>query len=149
MYGVIVCSRCHKAHGVRLTTQRTRCTGCGLSIDVTTAKIYYTTDSIEKLVEAVGQVSKRVTPSPEGDLPTHRFDTDRSVRREKGVPAFSEERVRQATIELTEERGGFSAHDLAEMLDIADGERLDRLIADMLNEGIIFEPRRGRYRAVR
>lgn len=148
MYVVIVCPRCHKAHGVRLSTKRTRCTGCGFSIDVGKAKVYHRTDSKKDLVEAVGQVSKSLGLRLEGEMVVSRFDADGPPKEAKGRPCFNEERVRSTVVQLTEELGEFSSRDLAERLDIRDRESLEKLIGDMLREGIVFEPRGDRYRAV-
>jgi hypothetical protein len=52
--GVIVCSQCKQVKGVNLSSKTTKCTGCGKTLTLEKLKIFYETDSQEKLRQAIG-----------------------------------------------------------------------------------------------
>jgi len=53
-YGVIVCPQCNQVKGVDLNSRTTRCFHCGKTLQMKKLKIFYETESQEKLHEAVG-----------------------------------------------------------------------------------------------
>ena len=52
--GVIVCPQCKQVKGVNLSFKTTKCAGCGKTLTLEKLKIYYETDSQEKLRQAIG-----------------------------------------------------------------------------------------------
>jgi hypothetical protein len=52
--GVIVCPQCKQVKGVNLSSKTTKCAGCGKILTLEKMKIYYETDSQEKLRQAIG-----------------------------------------------------------------------------------------------
>jgi len=52
--GVIVCPQCKQVKGVILTSKTTKCAGCGKAFTLKKLKIYYETESQEKLRQAIG-----------------------------------------------------------------------------------------------
>jgi len=58
--GVIVCPRCKQVKGVNLSSKTTKCTGCGKTLTVQKLKIYYKTDTQEKLRQAIGLLNARL-----------------------------------------------------------------------------------------
>ena len=52
--GVIVCPQCKQVKGVNLSSKTTRCAGCGKTLTLEKLKIFYETDSQEKLRQAIG-----------------------------------------------------------------------------------------------
>jgi len=52
--GVIVCPQCKQVKGVNLSSKTTKCVGCGKTLTMEKLKIYYQTDSQEKLRQAIG-----------------------------------------------------------------------------------------------
>jgi len=56
-FGIIVCPNCKKAKGVDLSSKTTKCPRCGKVFKLETLKIYYKTDSREKLQQAIGLVN--------------------------------------------------------------------------------------------
>ena len=56
-FGVIVCPRCKKVKGVELSSKTTRCPGCGKVLTLKKLKIFYETDSQEKLRQVIGLVN--------------------------------------------------------------------------------------------
>ena len=55
--GVIVCPKCKKVKGVDLTCKTTKCPRCGKVLAIDKLKIFYKTDSQEKLQVAIGLVN--------------------------------------------------------------------------------------------
>ena len=51
---MIVCPQCKQVKGVDLTSKTTKCTGCGKTLTLEKMKIYYETESQEKLRQAIG-----------------------------------------------------------------------------------------------
>jgi len=52
--GVIVCPKCKQVKGVDLSSKTTKCAGCGKTLSLKKLKIFYETDSQEKLRQAIG-----------------------------------------------------------------------------------------------
>jgi len=52
--GVVICSQCKQVKGVNLSSKTTKCAGCGKTFTLEKLKIYYETDSQEKLRKAIG-----------------------------------------------------------------------------------------------
>jgi len=53
-FGVIVCPNCKKVKGVELSCKTTKCPRCGKVLRLENLKIFYKTDSQEKLQQAIG-----------------------------------------------------------------------------------------------
>ena len=53
-FGVIVCPKCKQVKGVDLASKTTKCPRCGKVLRLDKLKIYYETDSREKLQQAIG-----------------------------------------------------------------------------------------------
>jgi phage FluMu protein Com len=53
-FGVITCPRCKQVKGVDLLSKTTRCIRCGKTLEIKKLKIFYETDSQEKLRQAIG-----------------------------------------------------------------------------------------------
>jgi Zn ribbon nucleic-acid-binding protein len=53
-FGVIICPQCKQVKGVALSSKTTRCIRCGKTHELKKLKIFYKTDSQEKLSQAIG-----------------------------------------------------------------------------------------------
>ncbi|UCF11875.1 MAG: hypothetical protein JSW06_07450 [Thermoplasmatales archaeon] len=56
-FGVIVCPNCKKVKGVDLSCKTTKCSRCGKALLLENLKIFYKTDSVGKLQQAIGLVN--------------------------------------------------------------------------------------------
>ena len=56
-FGVVVCPHCKKVKGVDLSRKTTKCPRCSKVLRLETLKIFYKTDSLEKLQQAIGLVN--------------------------------------------------------------------------------------------
>ena len=62
--GVIVCPQCKYTKGVNLSSKTTRCGRCGKTIILGKCKIFYETESQEKLRLAIGLVNAELDGKP-------------------------------------------------------------------------------------
>jgi transposase-like protein len=53
-FGVIVCPQCKQVKGVDLSSKTTKCVRCGKTLQIKKLKIFYETESQEKLRNAIG-----------------------------------------------------------------------------------------------
>jgi len=53
-FGVIICPQCKQVKGVDLSSKTTKCVGCGKTHQIKKLKIFYETESQEKLRNAIG-----------------------------------------------------------------------------------------------
>jgi len=54
MFGVIVCPQCNHVKSVNLSSMTTKCIHCGKTLQIKKLKIFYETESQEKLRKAIG-----------------------------------------------------------------------------------------------
>jgi uncharacterized Zn finger protein (UPF0148 family) len=146
MFGVIVCSRCHRVRGIDLHTKRTVCPGCGHSMDVLKAKIYFETEDRRELAEAVRLKAKEIAPKLDEN-----YTESWSVGAEKeitAIPKLDEQGLLMVALQLSKETGEFSKEELMNEFSLEDEENISQLLEKMLLEGLIYEPEPGRYRAI-
>jgi uncharacterized protein YbaR (Trm112 family) len=62
--GVIVCPKCKHTKGVNLLSKTTRCGHCGKTIILDKCKIFYETESQEKLRLVIGLVNAELDGKP-------------------------------------------------------------------------------------
>ncbi|MGD1059856.1 MAG: hypothetical protein ABR879_00140 [Methanomassiliicoccales archaeon] len=145
MFGVVVCPKCKKARGVVLGSARARCPRCGHSIDLSKARVFYKTDSQAELAEAVKKMMDRLNEGIE------EIDVERKRRRpfeKKEVRTRrTEDSLLAAVRELSERLGTFGPEDFAKSIETKDVEEASKLIDNMLAQGLLLEPRPGRYRS--
>ena len=56
-FGIIVCPNCKKVKGVDLSCETTKCPQCSKVLRLKNLKIFYKTNSMEKLQQAIGLVN--------------------------------------------------------------------------------------------
>lgn len=131
MYGAITCPRCGTVQGADLSHARISCVRCRRRIDVTRAVVHFSTDSPQELADAV----RRLAGQKRGqEMP---FPSPRGTMSGKGVESI--------VGDLGQKKGEFTARDLSARLEI-DGEELEKLIANLLATGIMYETRPGTFR---
>ena len=132
MYGVLTCPRCGTVQGADLSHARVGCVRCQRRIDVARAVIHFHTDSPQELAGAV----RRFADQKRGQLIP--FPAPHGVMSGK-------EPVESIVSDLGRRKEEFTARDLSACLE-ADGEELERLIADLLATGLMYETRPGVFR---
>lgn len=141
MFGVIVCPHCTLVLGADLDMARVTCPRCGGKVAVRKAKVYFRTDSSKELAEAVRQVGERLV-----------YDIERPAAPEvPRAPLRDRSRGEETALwtlalNLTEKVEEFSRDDLHAALGDVDEDDLDRILSNLLEDGIVYEATPGRYR---
>ena len=148
MFGVIICPRCNRARGVDLSVKTSKCPGCGLHSEVDRMHTYFQTDNEQELAEAVRRTSSRMQHSIEDygeDVVQARQATEEQRKKAKNQSLDFYGMVLLARSMSSE--SGFGLDELKEALT-KEGYDLDpvKIASVMLNEGIVYEPKPGRYR---
>ena len=148
MFGVIICPRCNRARGVDLSVKTSKCPGCGLHSEVDRMRTYFQTDNELELAEAVRRTSSRMQHSIEDygeDVVLARQATEEQRKKAKNLTLDFDGMVILARSLSSE--SGFGLGELKDAL-AKEGYDLDpvKIASVMLNEGIVYEPRPGRFR---
>jgi len=148
MFGVIICPRCNRARGVDLSVKTSKCPGCGLHSEVDRMRTYFQTDNEQELAELVRRTNSRMQHSIEDygdDVVLARQATEEQRKRTKNQSLDFDGMVMIARSLSSEQ--GFGLDDLKGVL-IKEGYDLDpaKIASVMLNEGIVYEPKPGRFR---
>jgi hypothetical protein len=59
-FGVIVCPQCKQVKGLKLSSKTTKCIRCGRTLQMKKLKIFYKTNSQEKLRQAIGLLNAKL-----------------------------------------------------------------------------------------
>jgi hypothetical protein len=59
--GVIICPQCKQVKGVALSSKTTRCIRCGKTLELKKLKIFFETDSQEKLRQVIGILNAQMS----------------------------------------------------------------------------------------
>ena len=145
MFGVVVCPKCKKARGVIIGSAKAKCPRCGHSIDLSKARVFYKTDSQAELAEAAKKMMDRLSEGIE-DIDVER-KRRRPVVKKETRPRRTEDSLVAVAKQLTMAQGTFAVEDFANGLEIKDVVVASKLIDAMLAQGLLLEPRPGRYRA--
>jgi hypothetical protein len=148
MFGVIICPRCNRARGVDLSAKTSKCPGCGLHSEVDRMRVYFQTDNELELAEAVRRTSSRMQQSIEdyGDNVVLARQATEEQRKKARNQSLDFNGMMLLARSISSETG-FSLDDLKVALE-KEGYDLDptKIASVMLNEGIVYEPKPGRYR---
>ena len=148
MFGVIICSRCNRARGVDLSVKTSKCPGCGLHSEVDRMHTYFQTDNELELAEAVRRTSSRMQHSIEDygdDVVLARQATEEQRKKARNQSLDFDGMVMMAR--SLDSESGFGLDQLRDALT-REGYDLDpvKIASVMLNEGIVYEPKPGRFR---
>lgn len=152
LYGVVVCSRCKRAKGVRIGQKTTLCQ-CGHTIKLATAKIKSRTEDARQLAKAVGLESVKLRGGREEyEKAAH------PPRKGKGAHGRAADvaekagnrdaKVRAVAVELSRELGTFSARDFAVVLVSLGISSPEKRLEELIETRFIYQPSPDRYKAV-
>jgi hypothetical protein len=133
---------------VDLSVKTSKCPGCGLHSEVDRMRTYFQTDNEQELAELVRRTNSRMQHSIEDygdDVVLARQATEEQRKRTKNQSLDFDGMVMIARSLSSEQ--GFGLDDLKGVL-IKEGYDLDpaKIASVMLNEGIVYEPKPGRFR---
>ena len=167
-FGIVLCSRCNKARGVRLIAKSATCTQCGKRIDVKKAKILTRLDSEKEVAAAVRNYNTeleggteiyardiRAVEKKEATMEPTRVEKSRDVYTEviKKLVLITarDEKILAAVKELCRYQGEFTRNDLSEVLKrigIKGDDVSERYIDKFIENNMIYQPKNGLYRCL-
>jgi len=152
VYGVVVCSRCKRAKGIRIG-QKTSLCQCGNVIKLTAAKVKSRTNDARQLARSVGMENARLRGGREEyEKAAH---PPRKVKGAHGRVAEAAEnagnrdaKVRTVAVELSRELGTFSARDFAVVLISLGIPSPQKRLEELVETRFIYQPSPDRFKAV-
>jgi len=147
-YGVIICPKCGKAKGIEMRRKTTTCP-CGREIKLKRGMIKYMTDSPSELAETVARVNAALHGAEPMPREKKRRRKDSYAAMVKGTEAVKDplERLHAITVELTRSKSQFELDDLRRVLTIMGRDDSEKMLARLLERGVIYESAPGKYRA--
>ncbi|MFQ5883464.1 MAG: DUF5817 domain-containing protein [Thermoplasmata archaeon] len=154
MYGVVVCSRCRRARGVDLRNKTARCQ-CGKEIQLKEAKKFFESNSQREIAAAVGRLNAELSGGTEEweeiAGKSDEVETDDPYSEIVASASSVTDRKEKLTIAvrgLTDALGGFTMEDLENVLQSLGMKNAEEHLQLLLEDNIIYEPRKNVFRAV-
>jgi hypothetical protein len=147
-YGVIICSKCGKAKGVETRRKTTSCQ-CGREIRLKHGMFKFMTDSPSELADTVASVNAALhgaEPMPK-EKKRRRKDSYAAMVEGTAVVKDPLERLHAIAAELTKSKSQFELDDLKRVLNLLGRGDPERILAGLLENGIIYESSPGKYKA--
>lgn len=136
-YGVVACPRCKRVQAVETRHAAASCRGCGKRFELGGRKLLFSTDDERLVPQAVGRLAAQQAGQPIEEMADALAAADEPKPR--GVPALLEA--------LAESGDSFTADEFA-----AAAQRIgvpgppERLLATLVRDSVVFEPRPGVFR---
>ena len=152
LYGVLICSQCHRAKGVRLDQRTTKCQ-CGHTIKLSEAKIQFKTAKALELVDLVAKqnakLMQKVFKQENEYKPPKKRDTVHSRIAEIAAKAGNRERkMKTVAIELSKRLNCFTYRDFALVLNIIAIPNPKERLEELLRSSFIYEPNLGFFKVI-
>lgn len=136
-YGVVACPRCNRVQAVETRHANPSCRGCGKRFPLAERKLLFSTDDERLLPPAVGRLAAQQAGQPIEELAEALAAADEPTP--KGIPAL--------LAALGEDDGTFTADEFAETAQrIGVPGPPERLLATLVRDSLVFEPRPGLFR---
>lgn len=165
-FGVVQCPRCKTAKGIHLKTKSTKCLNCGKRMDLKNALILSKVDNEKELASAVMKYNTKLKGGEEvyaqdlkvvnkgrststGDAKM--LDIHAMVAKKLTNIRSRDEKVVAAAQELCRVLGEFTEQDLSEVfkrIGLKGDALLEKYINKLMENNVIYEPRRGVYRCL-
>ena len=163
-FGVIQCSRCKTAKGIRLNTKSTKCPKCGKRMDLQKTKLLCKVDNEKELALVIMRYNTKLEGGEEvyaQDLSIAKGESLNSnanvldiyeliAKRLSSIKA-RDEKILAAAKELCRVLGEFTEEDLGEVLKrigLKGDVLLEKYIPKLMDNNVIYEPKRGVYRCL-
>jgi hypothetical protein len=165
-FGVVQCSRCKTAKGIRLETKSTKCPKCGKKLDLNKTKLLCKVDNEKELASVVMRYNTRLEGGEDiyakdvNIVKERRFPSASNVKMSdihtliarKLIPIRARnEKIVAAAQELCRVLGEFTEQDLREVLKhvgIKEDDIPKKFIPRLIENNVIYEPKRGVYRCL-
>ena len=147
-YGVIICPKCGKARGVETRRKTTSCQ-CGRKIRLKRGMFKFMTDSPSELADTVARVNAALHGAEPMPKEKKRKRKDSYAAMVEGTAAVKNplERLHVIAAELTRSKSQFEMDDLRRVLSLVGRDDPERMLARLLENGIIYESSPGKYKA--
>lgn len=147
-YGVIICPKCGRARGIETRKKTTTCQ-CGREIRLKRGMFRFMTDSPSELADTVARVNAALHGVETMPKEKRRKRKDSYAAMVEGTAAIKDplERLHVIASELTKSKSQFELDDLKRVLSLMGRDDPERMLARLLENGIIFEAAPGRYKA--
>lgn len=148
-YGVIICPKCGKAKGIETRRKTTTCF-CGRKIRLKRGMFKFMTDSPSELADTVGKVNAALHGAEPMPKEKRRKRKDSYAAMVECTAPIKDplERLHAIATELTRSKSQFDLDDLRRVLSIMGRDDPERMLAKLLENGVVFEVAPGRYKAV-
>jgi len=143
MFAIVFCPGCGHARLIDLNNDGSRCPRCGRMTEHRKAKVHLRSDDQNELRAALWSFHEKYLPEEE-TAPEKPCDPLFRLRGELESIKDHETKMLYAAEELSSIKGNFTLEDLEELLP---GEGA-AILRDMVEAGIVFEPRPGLYHRV-
>jgi hypothetical protein len=169
-FGVVVCPNCNRAVGINLNVKSTKCRRCNHGLNPKSRKVLYETNSERELAQAVGQANLKIQNGSDEyqdllkDLELEDeqtiFEQDGLYVYDKSVDIYKriamkvkklenlQEQLIGSASDLSKQFTEFSVDDFGKVIECLglNPEDSEKYIAQLVSNGIIYEPRVGYYR---
>ncbi len=147
-YGVVVCTNCRNARTVDLSKKTTKCNYCGKRLKIEKLRIIHRTTSQEEAAEMIGEVNAKIRG---GELLVmeEKEESIYSKAVKEGKNGNSErERLTIMARVLTEEMDSFDLDDIEKLQERSSFDSLDEMVEKFRKLDEVYEPERGRFKAI-
>ena len=147
-YGVIICPKCGKAKGIETRKKTTTCP-CGRKIRLKRGMLKFMTDSPSELADLVARVNAALHGAEPMPKEKKRKRRDSYAAMVEGTAAIKDplERFHVIATELTKSKSEFDLNDLRRVLNIIGKDDPERVLARLLERGVVFESSPGKFKA--
>ena len=145
MFAVILCSGCGNPRMIDLASTASRCPRCGKSVEHSRAKIHLRSEDQGELRAAMWSLNS--TPEfIKDNKPKKTSSPDPILKLQRDVEKISDPEQRLALVAeaLCANTGHFTKDDIRTVFP----DTFEELLKGMLELGMVFEPRAGRYQRI-
>lgn len=172
-FGVVVCPNCNRAVGINQNVKSTKCRRCNHSFNPKSRKVLYETNSERELAQAVGQANLKIQNGADEYLDLLKgleLEDEQTIFEQDGLYVYDQsvdiykriamkvkklenlqEQLIGSASDLSKQFTEFSIDDFGKVMECLglNPEDSEKYIAQLVSNGIIYEPRIGFYRILK
>ncbi len=172
-FGVVVCPNCNRAVGINLNVKSTKCRRCNQGLNPKSRKVLFETNSERELAQAVGQANLKIQNGADEYqdlLKDLELEDEHTIFEQDGLYVYDQsvdiykriamkvkklenlqEQLIGSASDLSKQFTDFSIDDFGKVLECLglNPEDSEKYIAQLVSNGIIYEPRIGFYRILK
>ena len=158
-FGVVVCPNCNRAVGINLNVKSTKCRRCNQGLNPKSRKVLFETNSERELAQAVGQANLKIQNGADEYqdlLKDLELEDEHTIFEQDGLYVYDQsvdiyKQLIGSASDLSKQFTDFSIDDFGKVLECLglNPEDSEKYIAQLVSNGIIYEPRIGFYRILK